>query len=63
MVEAESDAETWLEIDGEPLGRLPARFECLPGALRLTVGSEEANRLLVSALADFLGATGAADGT
>jgi YegS/Rv2252/BmrU family lipid kinase len=35
VVEAESDAETWLEIDGEPLGRLPARFECLPGALRL----------------------------
>ncbi len=34
-VEIESDAETWLEIDGEPLGRAPARFECLPGALRL----------------------------
>jgi YegS/Rv2252/BmrU family lipid kinase len=27
----------WLEIDGEPLGRLPARFELLPGALRLLV--------------------------
>jgi diacylglycerol kinase (ATP) len=24
-----------LEIDGEPLGTLPARFECLPAALRL----------------------------
>jgi YegS/Rv2252/BmrU family lipid kinase len=35
VVEAESDTETWLEIDGEPLGRLGARFECLPGALRL----------------------------
>lgn len=35
VVEIESDAETWLEIDGEPLGRLAARFECLPGALRL----------------------------
>jgi YegS/Rv2252/BmrU family lipid kinase len=23
----------WVEIDGEPLGRLPARFEVLPGAL------------------------------
>lgn len=23
----------WVEIDGEPLGRLPARFEILPGAL------------------------------
>ena len=26
----------------------------LPGALRLTIGSEEANRLVVAALADFL---------
>jgi YegS/Rv2252/BmrU family lipid kinase len=25
----------WLEVDGEPLGRLPARFEVLPGALTL----------------------------
>ena len=25
----------WVEIDGEPLGRLPATFEILPGALRL----------------------------
>lgn len=35
VVEVSSDAELWLEIDGEPLGRAPARFECLPGALRL----------------------------
>ena len=35
VVEVGSDAELWLEIDGEPLGRAPARFECLPGALRL----------------------------
>ena len=35
VVEASSDAALWLEIDGEPLGRAPARFECLPGALRL----------------------------
>jgi YegS/Rv2252/BmrU family lipid kinase len=35
VVEASSHAELWLEIDGEPLGRAPARFECLPGALRL----------------------------
>ena len=34
-VEASSNAELWLEIDGEPLGRAPARFACLPGALRL----------------------------
>jgi diacylglycerol kinase (ATP) len=25
----------WVEIDGEPLGRLPATFEVLPGALRI----------------------------
>ena len=25
----------WIELDGEPLGTLPARFEVLPGALRL----------------------------
>jgi diacylglycerol kinase family enzyme len=35
VVEASSDGDLWLEIDGEPLGRAPARFECLPGALRL----------------------------
>ena len=34
-VEADSEREVWLEIDGEPLGRLPARFELLPGALAL----------------------------
>jgi YegS/Rv2252/BmrU family lipid kinase len=35
VVEASSSADLWLEIDGEPLGRAPARFECMPGALRL----------------------------
>jgi YegS/Rv2252/BmrU family lipid kinase len=35
LVEAESEQLVPLEIDGEPLGRLAARFECLPGALRL----------------------------
>jgi YegS/Rv2252/BmrU family lipid kinase len=25
----------WIEVDGEPLGRLPATFEIVPGALRL----------------------------
>jgi YegS/Rv2252/BmrU family lipid kinase len=37
-VEAESlapDVAVWVEVDGEPLGRLPARFELLPGALVL----------------------------
>ena len=29
----------WVEIDGEPLGRLPARFEILPGALTLVGGA------------------------
>jgi YegS/Rv2252/BmrU family lipid kinase len=35
VVEVGSNADLQLEIDGEPLGRAPARFECLPGALRL----------------------------
>jgi YegS/Rv2252/BmrU family lipid kinase len=37
VVEAEplSADAAWIELDGEPLGRLPARFEVLPGALRL----------------------------
>ena len=26
----------------------------LPGAMRLTIGSEEANRLVLAALADFM---------
>jgi YegS/Rv2252/BmrU family lipid kinase len=37
-VEAEPlapDGEVWIEVDGEPLGRLPASFEILPGALAL----------------------------
>jgi diacylglycerol kinase family enzyme len=29
----------WVEIDGEPLGRVPARFEILPGALTLVGGA------------------------
>lgn len=35
VVEATSAEGVPIEIDGEPLGRLDARFECLPGALRL----------------------------
>jgi YegS/Rv2252/BmrU family lipid kinase len=33
--------EVWLEIDGESLGQLPARFEMLPGALRIVGGWAE----------------------
>jgi len=29
------DTEVWMEVDGEPLGRLPATFEILPAALAL----------------------------
>lgn len=32
--EAHGDA-VWIELDGEPLGMLPARFEVLPGAIEL----------------------------
>jgi YegS/Rv2252/BmrU family lipid kinase len=32
-VEARGGAETWVEIDGEPLGTLPASFEVIPKAL------------------------------
>lgn len=32
---ARSDTNIWIEVDGEPLGRLPARFEVLPHALSL----------------------------
>jgi YegS/Rv2252/BmrU family lipid kinase len=33
-IEAEAaPGEVWIELDGEPLGTLPARFEVLPGAL------------------------------
>ena len=39
VLEAEPLGEPpWVEIDGEPLGRLPARFEVLPGALTLVGG-------------------------
>jgi histidinol-phosphate aminotransferase len=48
------DADAFLTRRGLILRRLdPYR---LPGALRLTVGSEEANRLVVDALAEFMSA-------
>jgi diacylglycerol kinase family enzyme len=28
-------AQVWVEVDGEPIGQLPARFELLPGVLAL----------------------------
>lgn len=34
-VYAESDSPVYLDVDGEALGQLPARFELLPGALML----------------------------
>jgi YegS/Rv2252/BmrU family lipid kinase len=34
-VEASSEREVWVEIDGDPLGRLPASFELVPGAIAL----------------------------
>lgn len=35
VVEIDSPDPVWVELDGDPLGMLPARFEVLPGALRL----------------------------
>jgi diacylglycerol kinase family enzyme len=34
-VRAESREEVLLDVDGEPIGRLPASFDLLPGAIRL----------------------------
>jgi histidinol-phosphate aminotransferase len=49
------DADAFLTARGLILRRIDAYG--LPNALRLTVGSEEANRLVVEALRDFLGQT------
>jgi histidinol-phosphate aminotransferase len=48
-----ADADTFLTARGLILRRVTAYK--LPDALRLTVGSEEANRLVVAALAEFMG--------
>jgi histidinol-phosphate aminotransferase len=47
------DADAFLTKRGLILRRVKAYH--LPNALRMTVGSEEANRLVVAALAEFLG--------
>ncbi|MDR6952475.1 histidinol-phosphate aminotransferase [Ancylobacter sp. 3268] len=47
------DADAFLSARGLILRRMDAYG--LPGALRLTIGTEEANRLLVAVLAEFLG--------
>ena len=47
------DADEFLVKRGLVMRRLEAYH--LPGALRMTVGTEEANRLVVSALSEFLG--------
>lgn len=31
------DQEMWIELDGEVVGQLPARFECIPNAYRIKV--------------------------
>lgn len=36
-VEAKSDGEVWVQLDGEVAGRLPARFEIVPDALSVIV--------------------------
>ncbi len=47
------DADAFLTSRGLILRRMDAYG--LPGALRLTIGSEEANRTVIKALADFMG--------
>jgi histidinol-phosphate aminotransferase len=54
-----ADADAFLTRRGLILRRVSAYH--LPNALRMTVGSEEANRLVVAALRDFLGASGTPD--
>jgi histidinol-phosphate aminotransferase len=54
------DADAFLTRRGLILRRV-AGYQ-LPNALRMTVGSEEANRLVVAALAEFLGRKCAAEG-
>src|SRR5438874_8422233 len=49
------DADAFLTERGLILRRVKAYH--LPNALRMTVGSEEANRLVIAALAEFLGKT------
>jgi histidinol-phosphate aminotransferase len=50
-----ADADAFLTKRGLVLRRVSAYK--LPNALRMTVGTEEANRLVVAALAEFLGKT------
>jgi histidinol-phosphate aminotransferase len=50
-----ADADAFLSKRGLILRRVAAYQ--LPNALRMTVGSEEANRLVVEALAEFIGST------
>jgi len=37
VVSAEADSPVFMDVDGEAIGVLPARFECLPGALSLVL--------------------------
>ena len=50
-----ADADAFLSKRGLILRRVSAYH--LPNALRMTVGSEEANRLVVEALGAFIGRT------
>ncbi|TSJ63888.1 histidinol-phosphate transaminase [Starkeya sp. 3C] len=54
------EADAFLMQRGLILRRVDAYG--IPGALRLSVGTEEANRLLVATLAEFLGKTGTGHG-
>jgi diacylglycerol kinase (ATP) len=38
---AQKPNEIWIELDGEPVGTLPARFELLSSAIQLSVGQQK----------------------
>lgn len=44
-IEASGDADTWIEVDGEPLGRLPLSISLLPRLLPVVMSKERAAKM------------------
>jgi diacylglycerol kinase (ATP) len=38
---AQNPKEIWIELDGEPVGTLPAQFDILPSAIQLSIGDQK----------------------